>query len=534
MNGVKLVNFRPAAFAAVFLCLGVLSAVALLCYELPVCLLTLALPLLIVFRKSKRKQTALVVLLLLAAFWTGFGLAFSKIYGFQNAKTYPIGEHYVTGTVVSENETAYGRKLVLGDISIDGKEEKGRLIAYLPISFDKDVSQGNRVLIKGEISKNETFSPQGDIDWQYVTDELRYTLQVESCAVIERPFSIFTLLRERLELVLYAGMDETSAAVTMAILTGNDDGIESGLLKNMRRGGVAHVFAVSGLHIGALFAFVLTLLAKTPLNRLSKGARFTLVAAVLLFYGGVCGFSASITRAVTICLCFYAAKLIGLGKDFLDALGMAAIVTLLFNPLSLFQTGFSLSFAACLGIALLTRPIETLCYKIVGDKRAKLAPTERDMHPLEVGERIKRACVSFVSVSLAAQIATAPLSLAYFGYLSYLSLLLNFLFVPLVGVAFSLLLTLVCIAAILPIAWSGIVLYVPAVAWLAALILFQTVDFSAFCIEGVIVPVSGLVCYFLALSFLSDKWNLSKPVRLGFALFCFLLLFSCLFIANVL
>lgn len=528
MNGLKLFNFRPAAFAAVFLCLGIFSATALLCYELPVWWLAFALPFIILFRKGKRKQTALAVLLLFSAFWVGFGSAFYKINDFQKITVYESGEYDVTGTIVSENETAYGYKLVLSDLKIDGKAEKGRLIAYLPLSFDKNVAQGNRVLLRGKLTTNEA------IEWHYFSDELRYTLQAKTCAVTERPFSLFTFLRERVKSVVYAGMDETSAAVTMAILTGNDDGIEAGLLDNMRRDGIAHVFAVSGLHIGALFAFVLAVITKTPLNKLSKVARFALVAVVLLFYGGVCGFSASITRAITICLCFYFAKLLGLGKDFLDALGAAAIVVLLLRPLALFETGFRLSFAACLGLALLTRPIEKLCYKIVGGARAKLPPTEQDMHPLGVGERIKRACVSFVSVSLSAQIATAPLCLAYFGYLSYLSLLLNFLFVPLVGAAFSLLLTFVCATAVIPIAWSGVILYVPSIVWSAALVLFQTIDFSAFCIQSVLVPVSGLVCYFLALSFVSDKWNLSKPVRFTLAVLCFLLSFSCLFVGNVL
>lgn len=533
MNGIKLLNFRPAAFAAVFLCLGIFSAAALLCFGLPVFYLAFALPLVILFRKGKRKQTAIVTLLLLVAFWVGFFSAFCKIEGFQKATVYESGEYYVAGKIVSENETAYGYKLVLGDLQIDGKAEKGKLIAYLPLSFKGSVVQGNRVLLQGKLTTNEALSLQGEIDWYAFSDELRYTLQAKTCAVTDRPFSLFVFLRERVEAVLYAGMNETSAAVTMAILTGNDDGIESGLLENMRRGGIAHVFAVSGLHIGALFAFTLALITKTPLNNLSKGARFALVAAVLLFYGGVCGFSASITRAITICLCFYAAKLLALETDFLDALGVAAIVILLFHPLSLFEAGFQLSFAACLGLALLTRPMEKLCYKIVGDRRAKLPPTEQDMHPLGVRERIKRACVSFVSVSLSAQIATAPLCLAYFGYLSYLSLFLNFLFVPLVSAAFSILLTFVCAAAVIPIAWSGVVLYIPNVAWSAVLLLFQTIDFSAFCIENVIVPTAGLICYFLALSFVSDKWNLSKPVRIALAVLCFLLSFSCLFIANV-
>ena len=377
MNGVKLLNFRPAAFAAVFLCLGIFSAAALLCYEIPVWWLSFALPLAIVFRKGKRKQTAIATLLLFAAFWIGFGVAFCKIDGFQKTNVYESGEYYVTGTVVSETQTAYGYKLVLGDLQIDGKAEKGQLTAYLPLSFQENVSQGNRVLLQGELTTNEALSLQGEINWYHFSDELRYTLQAKSCAVTERPFCLFTFLRERVEAVLYAGMDETSAAVTMAILTGNDDGIEAGLLENMRLGGIAHVFAVSGLHIGALFAFVLALIAKTPLKKFSKGAQFTLVAAVLLFYGGVCGFSASIIRAITICLCFYGAQLIGLGKDSLDALGAAAIVILLFRPFALFETGFRLSFAACLGLALLTRPIERFCYKVVGGARAKLHPRSK-------------------------------------------------------------------------------------------------------------------------------------------------------------
>ena len=533
MNGVKLLNFRPAAFAAVFLCLGIFSAAAWLCFGLPVFWLTFALPLVIFLRKGKRKQTALATLLLLAAFWVGFGTAFCKIDGFQKTTVYESGEYYIAGKVVSENKTAYGYKLVLGDLQIDGKEEKGRLIAYLPLSFKENVAQGNRVLLQGKLTTNQAVSLQGEISWYHFSDELRYTLQAKKCVVTERTVSVFTFLRERVEAVLYAGMDETSAAVTMAILTGDDSGLESGLLENMRRGGIAHVFAVSGLHVGALFAFVLALVTKTPLCRVSKLLRFALVAALLLFYGGVCGFSASIGRAITICLCFYAAKLIGLGKDFLDALGAAAIVTLLIHPLSLFETGFQLSFAACLGIALLARPIEKLCYKMVGDQRAKLPPTEQDMHPLGVGERIKKACVSFASVSLAAQIATAPILLYSFGFLSLWGLLLNGIFVPFISVVFSILLLFVALASALPVGISFILLYLPNLVWSAVLLLFEGVDFSAFALSGVKISIACALCYYGGWLFLTDKWNMPKIVKYMFSIGCFLVFWITMYALNM-
>lgn len=56
--------------------------------------------------------------------------------------------------------------------------------------------------------------------------------------------------------------------------------------------------------------------------------------------------------------------------------------------------------------------------------------------PLGLGERVKQAVASFLSVSLAAQIGTAPVLLASFGYVSLWSLLLNCLFVPLIGARF--------------------------------------------------------------------------------------------------
>lgn len=534
MNGTKLLNFRPAAFAAVFLCLGIFSAIAFSFYQLPVWWLSFVLPFFALFYRKKQKRALIALALLLAVYWVGFGWTFSKIHAFRSAGEYFGEEYHVTATVVDESETEYGIKLLLSEITVDGKGEQGCLIAYLPTSFSENVSQGDRLLLKGALKTEQSVFDTQTPNLTKLGNDVRYVLNASSCTVIEKSFSLFVFLRDRLETVVYAGMDETSAAVTMAVLTGNDDGMESGLLENMRRGGIAHVFAVSGLHIGALFGFVVWLIGKTFLRNLSKGTRFAIVAFVLLLYGGVCGFSASVTRAITICLCFYGAKLIGLGSDSLEALGLAALITLCIRPFSLFQAGFQLSFAACLGIILLSRPIERLCYKLVGDRRAKLPLVERDRHPLSVGERVKKACISFLSVSVSAQIATTPLSLSIFGCTSCLALFLNFLFVPLISATFSALLAFVCIAALLPVAWSGVILYAPSVAWSALLLLFQTIDFSSYCIEGIIVPIGGLICYYLALSFVSDKWNVAKTVRFMSALACFVLAFCCVFIVNML
>ena len=539
MKGARVFNFRPAAFAAVFLCLGIFAAYALVFYGLAAWLFIFLLPLALLFGGGAFKRRVIAVLLLGVAFAVGFCAFLQKVNAFEHAKDYQGQEVTIVASLQSERATKAGAELVLSDLTVDGKAENGKLVAYLPASFLENFEVGNRVLIKGALYKNE-------ISIYGLGEELYYTLYGDSGAVVERTFSLFVFLRSRLQIAIESGMDETSAAVTIALLTGDENGIARGLLDNIRYGGIAHVFAVSGLHIGALFGFVMLLIEKTPLQNLSKPARFLCVLAVLLFYGGICGFSASVVRAIVICASFYFAKLGGLNKDFLEALGLGALLVLCFRPSALFEAGFQLSFAACLGMALFARPFQNLayvcCYKVLelftGKNPLKIPPKQRNQHPPNIRERILRSCVSFFSASTSAQLATAPLCLAHFGYLSVASLFLNFLFVPFVGVLFSGMLICASVAALLQTvfqaAFLGVILRPIAVVWSAALLAFQTIDFSAWCLQGVLMPQTALVCYYLALSFASDKWNLSKYTRFLMATLGFLASFSCVFFVNML
>jgi competence protein ComEC len=245
-------------------------------------------------------------------------------------------------------------------------------------------------------------------------------------------------------------MDEASAAVTKAVLLGDTSGIEADLYENIRRGGVAHIFAVSGLHVGALFGACLLVIRETPIGRLPAWARLAFAGFVLITYAGGCAFTASVLRATVICLIAYAGKLLQVKIDFLQSLGAAAICILFFQPSALFTAGFQLSFAACFGIALLSKPIGQ-----VFDEGAKLyrklvpikltaaeieAIKNDDTVPPRISTRIYRAVSAFASASFGAQLFTAPILLKYFGYVSGWALLLNCVFVPLIAMLFSLLL----------------------------------------------------------------------------------------------
>lgn len=532
----KLFNFRPIFFTAAFLCLGVVFAFLHIFYALSYWWLSLLLGLAIPFAfcdKERLFKTAISVAVLLIAFFVGVHGCSAQVRKYASAGVYE-GEYAVQGVV---EEKVVGKELtslLLSEISVGNHKEGFKLIAYLPTAFCENVRLFDEVELLGTVQTSMAELSAESFDAYALQAGVKYKMaDVESCVVKSHRFHLFGVIRERVGVVLYSGMDEDPAAVTLAVLTGDTSGIDSGLLKNMRYGGIAHVFAVSGLHVGALYAFCMLLTSKTGLKKAPKPVRFALVAATLLFYGGVCGFSSSVLRATVLCLVAYAAKLIGTSVDKFEALGAAAIFILLLSPVELFGVGFQLSFLACLGIFLWSKPLEKwgthVCDELQEWTRVRVfRKTPKGVEKRENGEialptisaKIKQAVISFLAVSTAAQIATAPVLLQTFGYLSGWSALLNCIFVPFVGGIFSVLLLLVVFACALPLSVAPILLYLPNVVWSAALLLFEAFDFSLFAIRNVTLSVGAFVCYYLALSFLSDKWNLTARARKCFGALC--------------
>ena len=570
----RLFNFRPLFFFALFLCLGIVFAYFHIFYSLSFWCLTALLPFAAApffFCRSiaKAKRIGAAFLALVFAFSIGYGTFRAQINTYKDARLYQ-GEYTLGGRVVEKYRYDYAFGVLLDRISIDGREEDGKLVAYLPAHFEDEVRLCDEVVLKGKVKTKMSTTGEYGFAANDIDEDIRYTVEADECLVVGRDFGLFLWLRERIEKVVYAGMDKESASFTTAIITGDTSGIDKGVLENARRGGIAHIFAVSGLHVGALYAFCLWICSTARMRKKPKLVRFILLASVLLFYGGICGYSASVVRATVLCLVFYASSLLGISSDSTDNLGLAAVIILLISPVDLFTVGFQLSFTACLGIVWLARPIKDLIYgtgkklralfsAILLLKNGKTTHGEVDVmettgrtgtigtigatgiadamdkaqirgleaqgrngHPPTVGQRIIRACVSFLSVTLAAQIATAPLIAHAFGYISVWALLLNCIFVPIISAAFSCLLLVIVLACLLPIAWSGVILFIPSSLLGIIVFFFEVLDFSA-AIEGLRFSGGAFLIYYLGLTFCSDKWNLKKVYKIPLAVFCFLL-----------
>ena len=531
----KLFNFRPVFFLAVFLCFGILFAFLRKIYDASWWWLCAILPIMGVsfcFCETKRALLRAVACwgALCLFFSVGFGVFNAQIRRFESADVYN-GECTVVGKVLQKEETNYYTCLLLDDVFIDGKGCDGKLNAYLPLSFYENIKLGDEIAMLGETRTNtEIYGEYGFSTYQ-IDENIAYSCYVEECVVANGDTDVFLWLRNRIQARIETGMDEDSGAVMLAVLTGNTSQIDGGLLNNMRYGGIAHIFAVSGLHVGALYAFCLLLFHKTKLNNIHRIGKVFLLAFILLFYGGVCGFSLSIIRAIVLCLVSYTAKQLLSAIDFLEILGFSAIIILFLSPVDLFNVGFQLSFSACLGIVLLQKRIGQVCVEM-GKAYRKIYPKQLtdaqqriiddgNTLPLTVSERAARAVSSLLSVSLAVQIATAPIQLAHFGYISGWGLLLNLFFVPLISVVFAFLLVFAVVACLLPAGASIAVFYLPNVFWSAVLLLFEGVGFSTFALVGWRVSWQVCVCYYSGWIFATDKLYLSAFYKRMGGLLCF-------------
>lgn len=190
--------------------------------------------------------------------------------------------------------------------------------------------------------------------------------------------------------------DDEGTAILIGMLFGEKDLIDEEIYAGYKKNGTAHVLAVSGLHVGALYACISKIIRKR--RRIMSNI---LIAALLLTYAAMAGFSPSVMRASAMILIHIAADILHRRYDILSSACLCILVTLIKNPFALFDTGFQLSYIAVITIAIVT-------------SAAKYLP--------------HGGILSFLSV----QLGTVPLTLYIFNYFSLGAFIAN---VPVIFIA---------------------------------------------------------------------------------------------------
>lgn len=229
-------------------------------------------------------------------------------------------------------------------------------------------------------------------------------------------------LRAAIRARLMAGLPPPEAGIAAAVLLG--DRLASHVRDPFVQLGLAHLFALSGLHVGILTGLGLMLLRPLPLVPMW---RTTALAPLLILYALMVDLPGSVVRAVGLVVLAGIGSISGRRTTPLRVLGLVFWLNLLWQPCALLDVGVQLSYLAAGGI-------------LIG--QAILGRFTRG-----------QAIASAVAVTISAQLATMPVIARAFGSLPLAGPALNLVVVPLFGVAVTVIATATVASSVS--AWAG-------------------------------------------------------------------------------
>ncbi len=311
--------------------------------------------------------------------------------------------------------------LVLGLQDSSFVRSPTRLLLYerKDSTFTSSLNYGDKIVITGSPSLFPKAKNPHEFDFsKYMADQhihLQHFVSPDQIKLLEKNqgnklMSAVYRLRSHFEKVIKAQVrGENEQAIVLALLLGIKDQLNSDTKAAYAAAGAMHVLAVSGLHVSIIYFILSWILKGMPAGDLKRFLVPTVSISALWIYALLTGFSPSILRAVSMFSIIIFAQILNRRAQIFNSLALAAFVLLLVEPFYLFNIGFQLSFLAVAGIVYVYPKI----YSIWNIKNW-------------VGNYLwKLTCVS-----IAAQIATFPLSLYYFNQFPSYFLLANIVVIP--------------------------------------------------------------------------------------------------------
>lgn len=191
-----------------------------------------------------------------------------------------------------------------------------------------------------------------------------------------------------------AGMSGAELAIAQAILLGDDDTMEPELRASYAAAGVSHILCVSGMHVGVIFMILNFLLKPLELFPATRHLKALLLMLAIWFYAHITGLSPSVTRSATMFSFVTVGGVLRRNTNVFHSLTASLFVLLALRPMLMFEVGFQLSYLAVFGIVL-------------------LQPSIAGIYTCKT--KVANYFWQLLSVSVAAQIATFPVSAHYFG-----------------------------------------------------------------------------------------------------------------------
>ena len=344
------------------------------------------------------------------------------------------GDISVYGNVKKISPTKNSYAIYLDD-TWSGDDYLGEVIIYF---FDEpDVQIGNVVKVEGEFKHFEHARNPGNFEIRdhYMSIGIygmvygdSYEVKDESCDLLRQ--GLYDL-RVYIKDLLNDICSKDKAQVYSAIMLGDKSDLDDTTKELYSVSGIAHLLAISGLHISFIGLFFFKLLRRKFGYVVSGSVSLFAVVAFAI----MSGMGISTIRAVVMFLCLVLGQMLGRWNDNVTTISLVGIFLILWNPFVILNSGFQMSFAAIIGILIVWPKVSYL----LGLKN-KFSARELDKNASEKEKRhlvyiiIKHKILNAALFSLNISVFMAPIIAYYYYQLPIYSFVLNLIVVPLMGV----------------------------------------------------------------------------------------------------
>ncbi len=316
------------------------------------------------------------------------------------------------GDIYKLEEKNKGAYLYIENVAIDELQHSRKILAYVPDEVEEDASEcffkGDRIAVSGKLSAFAQASNPGAFDeaLYYRSLNLDGKMYVDTVSCLyQGPLWKRWIGALRNDLVsIYKACLPKDYGVVSAMVLGEKSALDPEIKKYYQRCGIAHILAISGLHVAMIGMALYQILRKTGIR---IGISAVCAFCFIWLYGFFTDFGISTKRAVCMFILGILAKVLGRTYDLLTAAAISLMILLIEMPMLIYNSGVWFSFFAVAGIELI---MPALAMLINSKKVSQIA-----------------------GASLSVTLMTLPLS-AWFSFeIPVYSVFLNLIVVPLMS-----------------------------------------------------------------------------------------------------
>lgn len=322
-------------------------------------------------------------------------------------------------------------------LSINGTKSCGKVI----VNFAKDktntiLENGTVVGLKSEFYFNQNPSNPNQFDYGKYLENQQIFAQVytdfKSIYISQKFSKGMNYYGSKIRNTIIHNLEKRhfkkeELSIVIALILGQQQDISKEVLLDYQYAGAIHILSVSGLHVGFILLFLVTLLKPIPNSRKGSIIKLVITLIGLWSFGIVAGLAPSVVRSVTMFSFVAIGLFLKRSVNIYHTLLVSVFLILLVRPSFLFDVGFQLSYLALFFIIWL-QPL--------------LASVWTPKH------KIIHYFWEIITVSFAAQIGTLPLSIYYFHQFPGLFFVTNLVILPLLSVILAIALVVMILAGL--------------------------------------------------------------------------------------